>query len=645
MCGIAGQLRSDGTGVDEAVLARMCDALAHRGPDSRGTFVEGEVGLGIQRLRVIDLATGDQPIFNEDRTIAVVLNGEIYNYRELRTELVSEGHHFATNTDTEVIPHLYEKLGTDCVSRLNGMFAFALWDSTKQQLMLARDRVGKKPLFYADRPGAISFASELASLLQDPSIPRGLDHRALDAYLAYLYVPSPRSAFTAVSKLPPASILVHRDGRSRVERYWSLDYGTKQTFGSDGEMHEAIREAIIDCVRRRLVSDVPLGAFLSGGIDSSAVVAAMAQTASGRVRTFSIGFESQRFDELEHARAVARQFDTEHHEFVVRPDAMAMIPRIVHHYGEPFADSSAVASFHLAQLARQHVTVALNGDGGDETFAGYPRYPHMVALNRLERLPSPLRRLGARAGELLPDSGSNTSTISRARRLMNTIDMDMPHRYIAYMTAMGGGLHRNELYTDDFAALVGESIVDDVVLAPWHASTGKSAVDVMLDVDTRTYLPGDLLTKIDIATMAFSLEARSPLLDPQFLSLAASLPAEAKVRGQEKKVALRDALRAWLPGEILDRPKQGFEVPVSDWFRGELQGQVADVLLDPATIRRGYFREAYVRRLFDRHVQCLEDNSKGLWTLLMFELWHQEFVDRAPSSTLLGGSEHGGRRA
>jgi asparagine synthase (glutamine-hydrolysing) len=638
VCGISGQARSDGQPVDRALIEQMSRALAHRGPDSRGSYVDGGVGLGIQRLRVIDLETGDQPVFSEDGSVAVVLNGEIYNYRELRKELTGAGHRFRTNGDTEVIAHLYEQLGPTCVSRLHGMFAFALWDANARRLMLARDRVGKKPLFYARRPGALTFASELQSLLQDDTIPTDVDHHALDCYLAYQYVPAPMSAFSAVRKLPPASVLLYRDDHADVQRYWELDYGPKAAFTSDEEAHETIRETILASVRRRLVADVPLGAFLSGGIDSSAVVAAMAQVASGSVRTFSIGFENQRFDELEHARAVARRFGTQHREFVVRPDAVAMIPRIVRHHGEPFADSSSIATFHLAQVARQHVTVALSGDGGDEAFGGYPRYPHMVAFQRLERLPVALRRAGGAARALLPDSGTNTSAISRARRLAETLALDTPHRYVAYLSSKGGGLHRDRLYTPEYRAQLGPSRSDDVLLGPWRESSGRDLVDVMLDVDTKTYLPGDLLVKMDIATMAFSLEARSPLLDHDFLALAASLPAEMKVRGGEKKVGLRAALRAWLPDDILDRPKQGFEVPVSDWFRGELRPYVQDVLMDPVAAGRGYFRESYVRRLLDRHVQGLEDNSKGLWTLLMFELWHREFVDHRPSAHVPAGA-------
>ncbi len=635
MCGIVGQVKSDGTKVSGGLVEAMCSALAHRGPDSRGVHLGDGVGLGIQRLRVIDLHTGDQPIFNEDGSVAVVLNGEIYNYRELRRELLAAGHRFTTGSDTEVIVHLYEEVGPACVSRLHGMFAFAVWDARRHQLVLARDRIGKKPLFYAERAGTLSFASEIGALLQDPGIPREIDHQAIDCYLAYQYVPAPMSAYAAVKKLPPASVLVHRDGGTEIERWWQLDFGPKVALAPE-EAHEAIRESILRAVRCRLVADVPVGAFLSGGIDSSAVVAAMAREATGPVRTFSIGFENARFDELEHARAVARLFETDHHEFVVRPDAMKMIPKIVRHHGEPFGDSSAVPSFHLAELARSHVTVALNGDGGDEAFGGYPRYPHLASLDRLQRVPARLRRLAASAGRLLPPSGRNDSPLSRARRLAETFDMETPRRYISYLSSMGGGLQRDELYTPEYRELVGRSLVDDTLLGPWARSSATALVDVMLDVDTQTYLPGDLLVKMDIATMAFSLEARSPLLDHQFLELAASLPASMKVQGTQKKVGLRAALRPWLPDDVLDRPKRGFEAPVADWLRGELRRPVEEVLLDPATIGRGYFRAPYVRRLLDRHTAGLQDNSKGIWTLLMLELWHQEMVDRRPLSPLLG---------
>ncbi|MCW3015828.1 MAG: hypothetical protein JWO02_2920, partial [Solirubrobacterales bacterium] len=376
MCGIAGQLHRNGRPVDQDVLARMCAALEHRGPDARGTFVDGHVGLGIQRLAVIDLVTGDQPVANEDGSVVVVLNGEIYNYRQLRRTLEQRGHRLATEGDTETIVHLYEDHGPDCVHHLHGMFAFALWDARRRTLMLARDRIGKKPLFYALRDDTLTFASELGALLCDPEQPRAADPVALDRYLMYGYVPAPLTAFRGVRKLPPAHRLLLRDGvEARIDRYWQLDAPVAgRAAGDPRELHERVRDELRAATRRRLVADVPVGAFLSGGIDSSAVVAAMAEQVSGPVRTFSIGFENEAYDELPQARLVSRLFGTAHEEFVVRPDAVALVPRIVRHYGEPFADSSAIPTFQLAELTRRSVTVALNGDGGDECFAGYTRY-------------------------------------------------------------------------------------------------------------------------------------------------------------------------------------------------------------------------------------------------------------------------------
>jgi asparagine synthase (glutamine-hydrolysing) len=611
----------------------MCAALEHRGPDSRGVHVDGPAGLGIQRLRVIDLETGDQPIFNEDGSIAVVLNGEIYNYRELRADLERGGHVFTTHSDTEVLVHLYEDLGTDFVRRLHGMFGLAVWDARRRQLVLARDRVGKKPLYYSLRDGAISFASELGAILQDTEIRRVVDHQALDAYLAYRWVPAPMTAFRDVRKLPPASTLVFRDGRATIERYWSLDFGRKRAVADIREVHEELRRQIRAATRRRMISDVPLGAFLSGGIDSSAVVAAMAEVSSQPVQTFTIGFANEHFNELPLARVVAERFATDHHEFVVEPDVVEMIPRIIRHYGEPFADDSALPSFHVAAMARRHVTVALNGDGGDESFAGYPRYLVNSLSARLERLPRALRQVAANAGMRVPESGQIDSWRSRARRMSETLPLDGPDRYVAYMTHLNG-LRRDQLYTAEYRDVIGASVATDVMASPWRDSQAASHVDLMLDVDVQTYLPDDLLVKMDIATMASSLEARSPLLDHELMEFAASLPADCKARGRETKVALRGALRGWVPDEILDAPKRGFRLPLGDWFRGDLRHMAYDVLLDRRALERGFFRSEYVSELLDRHMNGVQDHSYGIWTLLMFELWYQEFIDRTPSARL-----------
>jgi asparagine synthase (glutamine-hydrolysing) len=636
VCGIVGQVRADGADVDPGMLARMCAGLAHRGPDSRGIHRSAGAGLGIQRLRVIDLETGDQPLYNEDRTVAVVLNGEIYNFAELRARLQRRGHVFATKGDTEVIAHLYEEEGERCVESLRGMFAFAVWDLRRRRLLLARDRVGKKPLYYAARRGVVSFASELGALLEDDAIPREVDHRALASYLTFLYVPAPRTAFAGVSKLPPATTLVHEDGRIALRRYWALDYARKHEIADTRELHEALRDVIRRAVRRRMVADVPLGAFLSGGIDSSTVVAAMAEASPRPVKTFSIGFDHERFDELPDARRIAREFGTDHHELVVRPDAVALLPRMVRHFGEPFADSSAIPSFHLAEVTRRHVTVALNGDGGDESFAGYPRYVSNSVAARLDALPRWLRRAGQALGSRLPADANTSGALSRARRLGGTLALHPADRLARY-TACFGPDARERLLTPDFAAAVTEHDPEQVVRDAWEAASGDDVLDVLLEVDVRTYLPGDLLTKIDIATMAHGLEARSPLLDDEVMQFAASIPAGLKLRGGTKKAVLRDALRGWIPDEIVDKRKQGFSVPMAEWLRGELRPVVEEVLLDPGTRARGLLDETEVRRLLDRHVERRADETPRLWALLVLETWFREVVERRPAREIDGG--------
>jgi asparagine synthase (glutamine-hydrolysing) len=619
MCGIVGQVRGDGRAVDRDVIERMCRGLEHRGPDARGTHVAGRAGLGIQRLRVIDLETGDQPIYNEDRTVAVVLNGEIYNYRELREDLQRRGHCFATNGDTEVIAHLYEEHGPACVSFLAGMFALAIWDARRERLVLARDRMGKKPLHYALRGRTISFASELGALLADEEIDRTLDPQALDCYFTYTYIPGPRSAFAAVRKLPPASTLVFEDDRVAIARYWAIDHTRTLDVRTPEEAGELVRDALRRAVRRRLIADVPLGAFLSGGVDSSAVVAAMAEASATPVNTFSIGFEHAAFDELPHARRIAQRFATEHREFVVRPDAVGLLPRLARHFGEPFADHSAIPSFALAELARRHVTVALNGDGGDESFGGYDRYVTTGALERLPAVPAPMRRAVGAVGSLLP---------GRAGRAGALLPLETAERYLLRMSRFSWPT-RAAAYTPGFRALVDDDACAEVIVGAWARSGARTHVERMMDVDRQTLLADDLLVKMDIATMAHGLEGRSPLLDHELVELAAALPADLKVRGRQKKVALRAALRGWVDDDLLDRPKQGFELPVGAWFRGELLPLARDMLLDPRAALGEFVRPAHVRGLLDRHVGGREDHGARLWAFLVFECWHREVVEGA----------------
>jgi asparagine synthase (glutamine-hydrolysing) len=626
MCGIAGQVRGDGRQPDAELLHRMCGAIEHRGPDSRGVHIGDGMGLGIQRLRVIDLVSGDQPIFNEDRTIAVVLNGEIYNHLELRQRLERKGHRFSTLGDTEVIVHLYEEDGADFVDSLVGMFGVAVWDARERQLVLARDRFGKKPLYYAEHEGVLSFASEIQALLQDHQVSRSVDYAALDMYLALRYVPSPLTAFRDVRKLSPGHRLVFRDGRSRTEAYWRLDYLPKREVTDERELCEELRERLKVAVRRRLIADVPLGAFLSGGIDSAAVVATMAQESTQPVKTFSIGFDSDHANELPQARVIASRFGTDHHEFMVTPNAIELLPKIIRHHGEPFADATSIPTFYLAEVTRQHVTVALNGDGGDEIFGGYTRYVANLASARVSGLPLPLRRALALLGGAVPANGRVDSWPSRIRRVAETLPLDPASRYFAYMSHLNG-LRREELYTDSFRERVSLTRAQEAFSDAWHKASANDLLDKMLDTDVRIYLPDDLLTKVDIASMSCSLEARSPLLDHELVEFVASLPTREKIQGKQKKVIFRRALRGLVPDEILDAPKRGFHPPLADWLRGELGGFAREVLLDRTARERGHLRPDRVAALLDRHTRGLEDHSEGIWRLMIYELWHREFVD------------------
>jgi asparagine synthase (glutamine-hydrolysing) len=631
MCGIVGQARYDGATPDREILGRMCAALEHRGPDSRGIHTEPGAGLGVQRLRIIDLETGDQPIFNEDRSVVVVLNGEIYNFRELGEELRGRGHRFSTRSDTEVIVHLYEEIGPTFVERLYGMFGLALWDRRRRRLLLARDRVGKKPLFYALRGEVLSFASELGALLQDPTIPRELGLEELDAYLAFRYVPSPRTAFRAVRKLPPAHVLSFQDGGARVERYWRLDFSAKRDLGSVDDALEELRAHLRRAVRRRMIADVPLGAFLSGGIDSGAIVAAMAEASAQPVKTFSIGFRSTDLDERPLSRLVAERFATDHHELVVEPKAVEVLPRIVRHHGEPFADATSVPTFYLAEMAREHVTVALNGDGGDEGFAGYSRYVAGLLGARLERMPGVARDALAALARRLPPDGRVDSWRNRVRRLGGTLGLDAAGRHLAYMTDLQG-LQRERVYSEEFRAALGSSGVEAAFRELWAAASADNVLDRMLEVDTLTYLPDDLLAKVDIATMACSLEARAPLLDYRLVEWAARLPVGLKQRGFRGKRLLRELLARRMGTELFERPKMGFAAPIGSWLRRELRELAVDTLLDERTAQRGYLERTAVEELLRSHLSGEVDHSRAIWTILMLELWHREVVE-APAGS------------
>jgi asparagine synthase (glutamine-hydrolysing) len=626
MCGIVGIVRNDRSDVDQALLARMCAAIKHRGPDDDGFYFNSSVGLGMRRLAIIDLKSGQQPIHNQDSTAWIVFNGEIYNYRELRDKLEKLGHSFYTNSDTEAIVHAYDQYGADCPNHLRGMFAFAIWDERTQELFVARDRVGKKPLLYAQVNGQFVFGSEFSALLQHPDVPKDVDFEALNQYLSFMCVPAPLTAYHAIRKLEPGHSLRYRKGEIKIERYWQPDFSKKVEI-SEQEAGERAIEILRDAVKVRLMSEVPLGAFLSGGIDSSAVVALMAAESATPVKTFSIGFEEQDFSELHHARRVAEHVGADHHEFIVRADALEVLPILVEHYGEPYADSSAIPTYYVARETRRHVTVALNGDGGDESFAGYERYAAMRLAERYHRIPAVLREAVVRqAIELLPSSETRRSRIRDMKRFIQAASLPKVERYLRWVSVFDNGA-KEDLFTEQFRR-DSQGVSAASMLDPWFArANGSGIVDAALLTDIMTYLPNDLLVKVDIATMANSLEARSPFLDHHVIEFAASLPEKYKLRGLTTKYLLKQILRKLLPAENLDRRKMGFGVPIGHWFRGQLQPFLRETLLAEASLNRGLFRPEAVKHLIELHTRGERDCSHQLWTLLMLELWFQRFID------------------
>jgi asparagine synthase (glutamine-hydrolysing) len=615
MCGICGLIARDGT-PDPMLVERMAAALVHRGPDEGSTDAFGRCVLGHQRLRVLDLETGQQPVSDESGEIVAVLNGELYNFRELRAQLEGQGHQIRGTGDTPVLPHLYEEHGVGFVERLEGMFALALWDAGRERLVLARDRLGKKPLLWTTLPdGTLAFASELKALLGLPALRRDLDLAALDAYLALQYVPGTRTPLLGVEKLAPGHLLTWERGRAETRRYWE-PRGSEETLDED-EWLARVREAVSAAVRRRLVADVPLGALLSGGIDSSLVVALMAGVSTQPVRTFTVGFPDARYDERAYARAVAERYGTRHEEVVLEPDAAELLPRLASTFDEPLGDEAALPTFLICEQARKHVTVALTGDGGDESFAGYERY---AAVNLAARVPRRVARAGARALRLLPSARREPrSTAFRGARFLESASAVPEERYGQLMEVFPARL-RQELWTGQ-AGVVAASAGEFLGPPPSPGVTGLQLLDVA------TYLPGDLLLKADLASMAHSLELRSPLLDHHVLELGLSLPGSLKLRGRQGKQALRRAFAAELPNEAAGRGKTGFGVPIARWFRGELRDLAGDLLLDRRARQRGHFRIAVVERLLADHTAGRADHAHRLWCLVMLELWLRTWVE------------------
>src|SRR5579864_7725899 len=613
MCGICGVAGGDGPrGRD--LVSRMCAAMVHRGPDDEGIMDVDGVTLGVRRLSIIDVAGGHQPIHNEDSTVWVVQNGEIFNYRELRDQLTAAGHVFATQSDTEVLVHGYEQWGEEMVERLNGQFAFAVLDRPRGSLLLARDRMGIKPLHYAIDGDRLVFASELKALLRDPSLRQGIDPVALDEYLAYEFVPSPRSIVRGVSKLRPGHTLTWslRDRSARVRRYWAPELNVDGEAGSRSldEECERLRTVLRESVRKELVSDVPLGVFLSGGIDSSAVTAMMKQL-GGEVKSFSVGFAERSFDEAPYARLVAEHLGTEHHELTLEPSMLlGLIPRLPVLLDEPLGDASIIPTYLLSAFTRQHVKVALGGDGGDELFAGYPTLQAHRLAGYYLRAPRVVRRgLVEPVVRRLPVSRDNLSFDFRAKRFVSGAAYPVAERHQRWM----GSFAPEERTAVLSRELAEESLVDEF--------RSLDPLNQVLAIDMRMYLENDILVKLDRASMMASLEGRVPLLNNDFVGYALSLPLSMKLRGLRSKFLLKRALRGILPERILRRPKKGFGIPVADWFRGPLREQMRDVLASDRIRREGFFDPAAVQRLIGEHLAGRRDNRKQLWTLFAFQLW------------------------
>lgn len=630
MCGICGIIDyTCGSRVEDGLIRKMATRMKHRGPDDEGVYVGSDspaVGLGHRRLSIIDLtASGRQPITNEDKTLWLVLNGEIYNYKVLRKELEAKGHIFTSNTDTETVLHLYEEYGESFLQHLRGMFAFAFWDTREKKLLLARDRVGKKPLLYSHKNGVFCFASEFSALLESGHIRKTIRLRSLDLYLTLGYVPAPFTIYEDVFKLLPAHYLVLKDNKVTLTPYWTLEYNNKLDISEEDAQAEIMR-LLREAVSIRLYSDVPIGAFLSGGIDSSTVVALMSELSGKRVKTFSIGFEEKDYSELQYARNIAEKFETEHHELIVKPDALKILPLLVERYGEPYADSSCIPTYYISEQTKRYVTVALNGDGGDESFAGYERYQAMILAEVLKKVPWPAGLIFKHLARLLPDNVDPKNRLRRIKRFLEAAALPFNKRYTRWVAFFNEDLQK-ELYSAEFSHRL-SSFNAPGPLDSWLNGHEELAIlDRLLNTDVHINLPDDLLVKVDITSMANSLEGRSPFLDHKFMEFVARLPAGYKLRGLVKKYILKKSVSGLIPPENIYRRKMGFGVPLRQWFRREMKEFLTETLLSPFSLKRGYFRPEVVKGMIKEHTAGKRDYTFQLWSLLMLELWHQRFID------------------
>ena len=639
MCGIAGKLYFDpNRQVERDLILNMAGALRRRGPDDESVWIKDNVGLGHRRLSIIDLsASGRQPMSDGDGKIWIVFNGEIYNFLELRRDLEKDGVKFRSRTDTEAIIYLYKKHGVDCLKYLRGMFAFAIWDDEKKRLFLARDRVGKKPLKFFHGPDFFIFASELKAILKDPKVPKEPDFEAIHHYLTFQYAPAPLTGFRGIQKLPPAHFaVIGQDGSCFIKRYWKLDYSEKWDL-SENEWSEKIMAKLEESVKLRMISDVALGAFLSGGIDSSAVVGLMAKVSPRPVKTFTVGFEEQSHNEIPWARRIAALFRTEHTELVAKPDAVEILPELAGYYEEPYADSSAIPSWYLAKLTKKYVTVALNGDGGDENFGGYTRYNAYKIFYKFHRLPKMLRE------KFLPKMTDILVKFfyhrPRKEKLLRFIDKlgQNPQRSYLELVSYFNSEQKSRLWTEEFSARGGSALGEKnrpaltdsfQILEPkFQEAENFDWLDKVFYADINTYLPDDLLVKMDMATMAHGLESRSPLLDHEFLELTAKIPSSLKIKGQTKKYIFKKALAGFLPAETLRRAKKGFGVPLERWFKNELKDYFKSVLLSEKSINRGLFKKEEIERLIAEHSRGKTNYAHHLWALLTLEHWFREYFD------------------
>jgi asparagine synthase (glutamine-hydrolysing) len=633
MCGICGIIQSDENKTSsQDVLQAMARLMKHRGPDDEGYHAESGASLGFRRLSIIDLAGGHQPMSNEDDSLWITFNGEIYNFQELRARLESSGkHRFKTRSDTETILHLYEEYGEECLQHLRGMFALAIWDRKKRKLFAARDRFGKKPFYYFESPkSGLVFASELKSLKLHPDCPTSIRPEVIQLFLSLQYIPAPYTIYQDVHKLPAAHYLTWtKETGVRTKRYWDLRYEPKESLGYP-EAQERLRARMNEAVKLRMISDVPLGAFLSGGIDSSVVVALMAQQSNRPIQTFSIGFEEADFSELPYARAVAERYKTDHHEFIVKPHLIDILPKLAWFYSEPYADSSALPSYYLARETRQHVTVALNGDGGDEVFGGYLRYRAMWAMQWWNKLPSGFRQALSHGANKIPSSNAPLNKLWRLQRILSVGALDSTKQYLRTMDYFHPE-ELDELWSPEYKARLEKTNLTSLKIYEDTLSTYSptDVIDRLMYLDLHHYLPDCLMVKMDIATMANSLETRSPFLDHVLVEEVAKWPSRWKYQPPNtSKRIIKETFAKDLPSKILNRGKQGFGVPISKWFQGPLREYLREHLLSPQALGRGIFHPKTLGRYIDEHQSGKKDRAYGLWALLMLELWLREFESK-----------------